>query len=163
MKTEQNHAIRNAAAWLESIAAMVAALTCDYARLDELRDLEEGKHLDGPELDELNELTKQANECDNEDTARERLQESPLSVQVRGGWYSPGSTPSSARAEPEEFEILLSTGGPALRIIGELDEHGQPTDCLMQWQDWGTPWTNYLNDSDENSLLKFCQQFYFGE
>jgi len=33
----------------------------------------------------------------------------------------------------------------------------------MQWQDWGTPWTNYLNDSDENSLLKFCQQFYFGE
>ena len=135
MKTEQNHAITNAAAWLESIGAMVAAL-------HEAENADEGD--------------------ESTDNARQTIQESPLSVQVRGGWYDP-CDPQTPRQAPEEFEVLLSTGGPALRIIGELDEYGQSVGCKMQWQDWGTPWTDYMNDSDENSLLKFCQQFYFGE
>ena len=37
-------------------------------------------------------------------------QETALSVDVRSGWGTPG------KLEPEEFQILLSTGGPALRI-----------------------------------------------
>ena len=47
--------------------------------------------------------------------ARATILQDPLSVQVRSGWCSPGSGPGS----PEEYEILLATGGPAARIIGE--------------------------------------------
>jgi hypothetical protein len=56
----------------------------------------------------------------------------------------------------------LSTGGPALRIRGELDEHKQPDRAWLEYQDWGTPWTQYF-DVEQDTLLQFCQVFYFGE
>ena len=45
------------------------------------------------------------------------------------------------RPTPEEFEILLCTGGPACRIVGDLDESCQPSSARIEHQDWGTPWT----------------------
>lgn len=94
------------------------------------------------------------------DQARDAIIESPLSVEVRSPWYSLGNS----NPQPTEFCILLSTGGPALRIIGDLDDYGQPTACQMEYQDWGTPWTEYNATSDEiEVMLEFCQQFYFGE
>lgn len=95
----------------------------------------------------------------DEEAARERIQEDALSVQVRSDWYSPGDEDG---AKPAEFEILLTTGGPALRIIGDLDEHGQPTRARMEHQDWGTPWQE-LFEADRDVLLTYAQQFYFGE
>ena len=90
---------------------------------------------------------------------RERIQECPLEVSVRTGWHSPGS-----KAEDEEFLILLSTGGPALRIVGDLGRYNQPENPRLQFQDWGTPWTDFSTDGDEDEALeKFCTQFYFGE
>ena len=87
----------------------------------------------------------------------------PLTVLVRSGWYYPGST----EAEPAEFEILLSTGGPACRIIGELDGGtvAWQSGCrpVMQHQDWFKPWTEISYDIDTNALLWFCEQFYYGE
>ena len=87
----------------------------------------------------------------------------PLSVLVRSGWYVPG-TPEQ---QPEEFEILLSTGGPACRIIGELDggSVAWQSGCrpVMQHQDWFKPWTEISYDIDTNALLWFCEQFYYGE
>ncbi len=96
---------------------------------------------------------------DDEDEAREAIQDDPLSVLVRSGWHIPGE-----EAEPEEFEILLCTGGPAVRIIGALND-GQPTRPRLQYQDWGTPWTEYIIPAgDERDALEtYCQQFYFGE
>ena len=96
--------------------------------------------------------------CEDGEAARERIQESPLSVQVRSGWANPGE-----EMQAEEFEILLSTGGPALRIMGELDEHKQPSRAYLQYQDWGTPWTDFFGEIESSTLLTFCQQFYFGE
>jgi len=95
---------------------------------------------------------------DYEDAER-RIQEDPLSVQVRSGWYTPGDAYS-----PEEFEILLCTGGPAVRIIGDLDEYMQPARPRLQYQDWGTPWTEYFGANlDREALLAYCQRFWFGE
>ena len=91
------------------------------------------------------------------ESARERIQESPLSVQVRSGWASVGD-----ELNAEEFEILLSTGGPALRIRGELDENGQPERAWLEYQDWGTGWTQYF-DVEQSTLLSYCSVFYFGE
>lgn len=101
-----------------------------------------------------------ADDGDNSiDQARKTIQESPLSVQVREGWKNPGE-----ESEPEEFSILLSTGGPALRIIGDLSDCNSPESPRLQWQDWGTSWTEfYVPDENESALLEFCQQFYFGE
>ena len=114
---------------------------------DELRELTEAATLDG-DLQE------------NADDVRERIQESPLSVQVRSGWYSPGEQEQPA----DEFEILLTTGGPALRIRGKLSEHGEPERAWLEYQDWGTGWTEYHGEGlEHSSLMTFCQCFYFGE
>ena len=99
------------------------------------------------------------------DDAQEAIQEAPLSVQVRSDWYNPGTEP-----EAVEYQILLSYGGPSLRITGQLGAHGEAGTAHMEYQDWGTPWTRYhpahgepLFDSHNADVLTFAQQFYFGE
>ena len=90
----------------------------------------------------------------------QEIQEDPLSLQVRSGWESLG-----AELEPAEFEILLSTGGPATRIVGELDQYKEPTGPRLQHQDWFKPWTEYLDatDAQDEALEWYCGMFYFGQ
>jgi len=94
------------------------------------------------------------------DEAQEAIQNDALSVQVRGDWHSPG-----AEAEDVEYNILLGWGGPAMRLVGELNEHGQPETATVETQDWGTPWTDFLGTTDEEDekLLRYASCFYFGE
>ena len=100
---------------------------------------------------------------------REKAQDEALSVEFRSGWSS-----NLENMEPEEFKILLSTGGPACQIIGKLDQNKQTTDIEIQYQDWGTPWeplqlnSTYVDKSpnitsDYEALEWFCNCFYFGE
>jgi hypothetical protein len=75
--------------------------------------------------------------------------------------------------EAEEFNILLATGGPAVRIVGELDQ-GEPSRAWLEVQDWFTPWTEYVgttsksdpgmleNQASQDVLLTYARQFYFG-
>lgn len=129
------HAISNAKGWLASIVKMI---------------------------DDLH-LAESGGDHDAIDACRSRIEESALSVTVRGGWHVPGDAEA---AKPEEYKILLTTGGPALRIYGQLDEYMQPDDYpRLQWQDWGTPWTDYREASDDESdaLEEFARCFYFGE
>ena len=111
-------------------------------------------------------------EADTAEAARERIQEDALSVQVRSDWYTPGADKED-RA-PTEYEILLCTGGPACRIIGELSEHGEPRTARLEVQDWFQPWTEYrpLNMGDaacgidihaEKIMLAYAGCFYFEE
>ena len=89
---------------------------------------------------------------------RERVQEDPLEIQVRSDWHSLGDDPESA-----EFYILLCTGGPAVRIRGSLD-NCEPSECCLQHQDWGTPWTQLISYGEENeALFWYCSQFYWGD
>ena len=187
--TEPNYALEQAKAQYESVCAYVAALEVDYDRLDELKDQmlnafneqqvdEDGdnayeardcydplfrewfKETTSDESDELTTLLSAANDCENQDAARDRIQEDPLSVRVRSDWYSPGAS-QEPDAKLYEFEILLCSGGPAVRIIGELDEYGQPCRAWLEYQDWGTSWSHY--PSLEDVLLTYCHEFYFGE
>src|SRR4051812_41106650 len=93
-----SNARQNAKAWFESIVEMVS----------ELHRIQDNQSVDG-----------------SEDDARQKIEESVLSVQVRGGWHNPGISQERSNqygdGKPEEYEILLTTGGPALRIIGRLD------------------------------------------
>ena len=140
-------AIENAKGWYESICEMVATLKSVQAA--------NGKY----------------GGSNKEDYARDRIHESVLSVEVRSGWSAPGDK----YAKPKEYSILLTTGGPALRLIGDLDEYGQPETARLEYQDWGTPWTEYNPghhedafkpedyDAYDSTLLAFASCFYFGE
>ena len=95
---------------------------------------------------------------DSQDQLRESVLNSALSVEFRSGWYSS----LDDELVPEEFKILLTWGGPALRIIGELDNYG-PVNPKLQFQDWGTPWTDFeITEDQEKALNWFCNCFYFG-
>lgn len=161
-----------------SIVEMVAALECDYERLEELRDERDSFSMDedcihapdGPgyansaeawatenpdEAEELKELEEAAGECKDQDEARERIQEDALDVRVFG-------ERRNGEWEADRFEILLTTGGPAVRIVGELDGNSEPDRAWLEVQDWGTPWTKHF-DIEPETLLAYCRCFYFGE
>lgn len=99
-------------------------------------------------------------EYHDEDSARQAIEESPLSVQVRADWHDS----TAQNQKPDEYLILLCTGGPAIRITGGLSEHGEPESSIIQYQDWFTPWETYsVTLKEEETLLKYAQCFYFGE
>ena len=60
------------------------------------------------------------------------------------------------------YELLLGWGGPAVRIVGKLNDNGEPETAELQGQDWGTPWERTENQ-DEETLLHFAQHFYFAD
>ena len=89
------------------------------------------------------------------DLATEAIQEDPLSVAVRSDW-----TPAGQRLVAEEYCILLCTGGPAVRMVGDLDSNREPFTAQLQHQDWGTPWTAFLLTKDEEQdCLTYAQVF----
>lgn len=105
-----------------------------------------------------------AEEADDPGHAREEaereIHETPLSVEVRSDWHTPGGTATLA-----EYRILLSWGGPASQITGELDENGEPENARFEFQDWGKPWTEArsLNPLQLSRLRQWASQFYFAE
>ena len=214
-----NQALEQAKAQAESIAEMVAALECDYDRLEELKDerdnllsdcddnrlselrvarmnyvdtqlgnlasievhriawdqenpdeAEEIEMLEAAEtaftewelenLEELSELTIAAGDCTSREEASQRILDDALSVEVRSGWCTPGQGEETGTYD--EFQILLCTGGPAVRIMGELTNN-EPSRAWIEYQDWGRPWTHAPSIIEQDTLLTYCQQFYFGE
>jgi hypothetical protein len=169
MTTKQDeHLAEVGANALASIREMVAALECDYERLEELRDERDCFEMDddaneaedGPgyanskeawaaenpdDAEELKELEEAAGDCTDQDEARERIQEDALSLEFRSGWVTDWK-----EAEPEEYCLLLATGGPAVRIIGEI-RNGEAHSARLQVQDWGTPWTEHITTGSESS------------
>lgn len=99
-------------------------------------------------------------EYHDEDEARSAINDDPLEVSVRSGWSSPGGNGIDG-LQAEDFLILLCTGGPAVRIRGELS-NGIPDRAWIEYQDWGTGWTQYF-DTEQDTLLAYASNFYFGE
>ena len=101
-----------------------------------------------------------AEDIDDEDeAARQRIADHPLSVMVRSDWTQPGDP-----LEAAEFQILLCAGGTAVRIVGEL-EHGTPCSAQMEYQTWDTPWLPYFGALPA-VLCDYCYyvaSFYFGD
>lgn len=167
---KDNRAEEQARMQVESIREMVAALECDYERLAELRELKERAEecgndagggdddpvISGAELEELTELEKAAGDCEDEEQARQRIEEDPLSVEVRSDWVNPGE-----EMTPEEFRIVLCTGGPHVELVGDLDDNGEPCHVRVLYSDWGE--SGELFDFDHDAVLTYCCQFYFGE
>jgi hypothetical protein len=123
--------------------------------------LKHAKEQGQAQYDSIKELVAQMREG-KDDRIHNEIDASALTVSVRSGWYTPGSDDH----QPEEFEILLCTGGPAVRLIGTLDNQGQPDSVSMQVQDWFQPWTGFdpaTGDEEDDVLLAYAQCFEFGE
>lgn len=150
--TSENHAADNAARWADSIETAYEAWQFCQDDSMEGRDISvEAKRIlrehdyDGTNKNEVLEAIE------------EEMRESILSLEVRSDWHSPGNYDG-----PEQFNLLLSTGGPALRLIGDLDQHCTPRRCWLEHQNWFTPWTEYHGGTAE-SLEWFAGLFYYGE
>ena len=167
-----NHAEQQARAQLSCIRDMLAAVSLDWERLEELRteradlaerleeceaayayhdsdntkttpewvELKDAREAlaewDNDNTEELCDLEHSAGDYESQEEAEQAIYENPLSIEYRSGWAS-----SREEMQPEEFQILLCTGGPAVRIMGELNWDGQPDRAWFEYQDWGTPWT----------------------
>jgi len=100
-------------------------------------------------------------EYHDEEAAREFLTDAPLSVEVRTDWRAVGAV---AAAKPTHYKILLCWGGPAVQIVGTLDQYNQPDSAELQYQDWFTEWTDYpLTDEEAQTLITYAQEFYFDQ
>jgi hypothetical protein len=134
----ENHAIANAKAFAEYISAM-------YRAYKALETGAESVDAGGETFTDFDEI-------------RERVTERALSVEVRSDWHAPAQ-PDSRR----EYRILLTTGGPALRLVGRLSSWCEPETAKLQWRDWEIPWTNYGPETDlNNALFWFLSLFEFG-
>ena len=92
----------------------------------------------------------------NAEEAAQAILDDPLSMQVRSDWHAPGE-----EAPNGEFELLLGTGGPAVRIVGDLDNN-EPSNARLEVQNWSKPWMEY-HWTDKEVLLDYCRCFYFGD
>lgn len=167
IKEKDNRAEQSARAALESIVAEVSRLQhcddCDGTDCELDRETILGGvnvwHDQKISKKQLAEYRKQYHDSEE---ARQSIQEGPLSVEVRGGWHTPGSQDDSGAYE---YVILLGTGGPAVRIYGAIGQHNEPDNAELQYQDWFTPWEPLFieNADDRDALLTYAQQFYFSD
>lgn len=164
MATETDNAQRQAKAKLNSILGMVERLnhtqecdgdpgTCGLSHADLFGGL--NVYFDGTKEPTASDYE----EYHDEEKAREAIEESALSVEVRSDWHVPGDENEG----PDEYRILLCTGGPAVQIVGSLNKYQEPETANLQYQDWFTFWENYSLTADEvDALLAYAQVFYFG-
>jgi hypothetical protein len=158
----------------ESIEQLITAYDLDWDRLEELRSerddfvqerlseieietkelaLASWAVLHPDETEELADLERDAAGYEDQDAVEQAIRDDPLSVEVRSGWHSPGE-----EAEDDEFQILLCTGGPAVRIVGELGRHNCAERAWIEYQDWFTSWEKW-NTANSDVLCRYANFF----
>jgi hypothetical protein len=152
--TERNGGLAAARTTLDGITAAYVA----HSWL--MNDARMGNDLTPAARSLLRELSRNGEDFDDiAEVIEERCREQSLSVTIRDGWRNPGEA-----SEPMEFCILLTTGGPAVRIVGGLGRYNEPESPDLQGQDWFTSWESIETTSEEDEALSwFCSLFYYGE
>lgn len=114
------------------------------------------------QLENIMEMIEKSNaeDEDEREQAIEQIQEHPFSIEVRSDWHVPGQE----NLANVEYRILVSGGGPACQVTGELNEYGEPESAKIQYQDWFTSWEDVnISDEEEEALLCYASHFYYGE
>lgn len=144
----------------------MTTLTEERTETDKLAHAKEQARAQFESIKEKIERLRAADEGDDEqerEDARQAIDEDALSVEVRSDWMS--ASAGREQHKPTEYRILLCTGGPAVQIVGDLNQYCEPESARLECQDWFQPWTEYRpSDSDaENIMLAYAQCFWFGE
>src|SRR5271166_2142874 len=81
---------------------------------------------------------------------------------IRSSWHEPGRDYVHV---PIEYCILLCSAGPTVRIVGDLNKHGEPVSARIEHQDWFYPFETWVGNcgSVEKILLAFARGFNFRE
>ena len=76
----------------------------------------------------------------------------PLSVSIRSDWTEAGDT-----MKPAEYMIEMTTGGPAARIIGDIER----PNVRIEYADQGEPWETLrdITQRERDALEWFGAQF----
>ena len=95
------------------------------------------------------------NRVPSDDEILDYVRNVPLAIDVRSDWHPPGNP-----GEGAEYQITMATGGPAVRIVGDL-WRGMPVNWTLEYQDWFTPWHPlYVENTD--ALEWFVGSFFYG-
>lgn len=94
--------------------------------------------------------------AEERDASYDAIMEDPLEVAVRSGWSAPYGD-----LTPKEYNILLCTGGPAVRITGDLEE-GHAVTAHIEHQDWFVPWERLhdITEQEQDALLEYASFFF---
>jgi hypothetical protein len=188
--TNENYAEQQARAQVSSICAMVAALECDWDRLEELREEQEDlvgavavAQCDADEMaDTANSETYATALADaqrelvewNDENAEELAElveaageHADYDAAMEAIHCDPlsvevrsGWSEPGDSLDPSEFRIVLCTGGPHVELQGDLDRYGDPSRVRVLYSDWGT--SGELFDFDRTAVLTYCQQHHVG-
>lgn len=131
-------------------------MTATQEKDDSLKQAREQALCQYEVIDEMITRLAMAKDDDEREAIEQEIQETSLEVSVRDGWHAQGEEAEG----PEEYLILLCTGGPAVRIIGDL-ENGIPSTARLECQSWFTPWTEVCEGVDRVILRDYARQFYF--
>lgn len=137
------NAKQQAQSQVSSIVDMIRALACDFDWLEQLRDMD-ADDMDADDRANLADLEEQAGEYSSQDAVIDAIRyETALSVEVRSGWRSIGEE----AGEPEEYRIVLCTGGPHVELAGDIGGA-----VRVVFKDWGES-GEYYPDADERAAL----------
>jgi len=98
------------------------------------------------------------------DEAQDLIYSNPLSVQVRTAWEDPNRLQKpDIDVQPTEYKILLCTGGPSVRIRGNLNEYGEPKNTYVEHNDWFDGWAQITLDKEQKeAIIEYVRNFYYG-
>ena len=160
-QNKEGHAVRNCKAHLNSIVTYYNAynflsnVEC-LGGSDDFQNAVKRLYSDKPCMTELiNDYCQDEytglNELDS-DFIIDRVNETPLSLEVKADDWQ--SLEDSRDIEPTKGRLLLSTGGPAAQIIGDI-EGDYMANVEIQFQDWLKPWESIRTNSEQFDALKW--------
>jgi hypothetical protein len=94
------------------------------------------------------------------DELQDELRALALSQEVRSDWRCFVAT---EECDPDEWRLVLCTGGPHVEVRGEFNNYGDPETASLWAADWGQSLAEVpIPQSSADLLLWFAQTFYWG-
>jgi len=109
------------------------------------------------ELESIVELMERYEKAgDDDDALLREIWDTPLEVGFRAtGWTSFDRTYANG-LEPDEYRIVLVTGGPAVQITGDYEAGRGVVNARIQHQNWFEPWADLDGSKDNDALYQFA-------
>ena len=160
---KEDHAVTNCKGHLDSIVTyynaynFLSSVEC-LGGSNDFQNAVKRLYSDKPCMTELIDDYTDSDELDS-DFIIDRVNETPLSLEVKADdWHTLGDT---RELEPTKGRLLLSTGGPACQIVGDI-EGDYMANVEIQFQDWGKPWESISTNSEQFDALQwFVEQFWW--